>query len=276
MTLDLLLQNNEIIGTYTWIAYRLAPVPEIVQPISITGTPRSEPVDPRRQRGGWPCGHCPDRPDPARPGRRRGAPPGVDLVGGDSRCSSGDLDGGKYSDLPRRDEPDGSRREGCCCAAGSGQRNSGHPDLGGDINPGRSEEQRITEQIAQLEAMTRDAAAQAPKWLSGQRRRFPTTRRVNHRLDSGTGPPDRCVPGDGVHPDPQDGAAPNTGLLWGPDGEVKFLYLKTKRVLVEGGEVHPWDGVPDPPDAQGVLGMIICFDIFPRRPGTGVANDGAR
>ena len=39
VAIDLVIQNNEIFGTYMWIAYRLAPVPQLVQPVSITGTP---------------------------------------------------------------------------------------------------------------------------------------------------------------------------------------------------------------------------------------------
>ena len=39
VAIDLLVQNNEIIGTYMWMAYRLADAPRLIAPVSITGTP---------------------------------------------------------------------------------------------------------------------------------------------------------------------------------------------------------------------------------------------
>ncbi len=39
VTIDLFLKNNKFLGSHMWLGHRLAPAPELVQPVSITGTP---------------------------------------------------------------------------------------------------------------------------------------------------------------------------------------------------------------------------------------------
>ena len=81
----------------------------------------------------------------------------------------------------------------------------------------------------------------------------------------------------GFTPDASDGAAPNTGLLWNPQGEVALVYHKTKRVIVEGEKFSPGHDYPTVTTPHGVLGMIICFDIdFPDGPARKVARNGAQ
>jgi apolipoprotein N-acyltransferase len=81
----------------------------------------------------------------------------------------------------------------------------------------------------------------------------------------------------GFTPNADDGAAPNTGLLWSPQGEVKAVYLKTKRVLVEGEKFTPGTEYPTVSTPLGTLGMIICFDIdFPDGPARKTAGNGAQ
>ena len=39
VAIDLLVQDNELIGTYSWIAYRIGGLPQLVQPVSVVSTP---------------------------------------------------------------------------------------------------------------------------------------------------------------------------------------------------------------------------------------------
>ena len=176
VTLDLLLQNNEIIGTYTWIAYRLAPVPEIVQPISITGTPAlSLLIHVVNAAVGLAIIALLDRIRPrlagvAVPRRVLTWSVGIPVAAVVIWTAASIL---IFRDVTNRMGPD---VRVAAVQPGLDNATPGTLISAGDINPGRSEEQRITEQIAQLEAMTRDAAAQGAKWLSGRRRHSPTTR----------------------------------------------------------------------------------------------------
>lgn len=278
VTLDLLLQNNEIIGTYTWIAYRLAPVPQLVQPISITGTPALSLlihvvnaavalavlalIDRIR----------PDLADVAVPRRVLAFSVGIPVAAVVIWAAASLL---IFRDVTNRMGPN---VRVAAVQPGLDNATPGTLISAGDIEPGRTEEQRITEQIAQLEAMTRDAAAQGAKVVVWPEEALSYDPRVVHtdwipELVRQTG----VYLAMGFTPDPLDGAAPNTGLLWAPDGEVKSVYFKTKRVLVEGEKFTPGTVYPTVETPLGVLGMIICFDIdFPDGPARKVAHNGAQ
>jgi len=148
----------------------------------------------------------------------------------------------------------------------------------GNVTPGRTEEQRIADQITQLSRLTRDAAAQGAKVVVWPEETLNYDPRVKHTdwipaLLRQTG----VTLAMGFTPDASTGSAPNTGLLWSPDGEVKAVYYKTKRVLVEGEAFTPGTVYPTIDTEHGVLGMIICFDIdFPDGPARKVASNGAQ
>ena len=81
----------------------------------------------------------------------------------------------------------------------------------------------------------------------------------------------------GFTPNAQDSSAPNTGLLWDPQGGVEIVYFKTKRVLAEGESFAPGTVYPTVQTSIGPLGMIICFDIdFPDGPARRTVLDGAQ
>lgn len=276
VTIDLLVQNNEIFGTYMWIGYRLAPAPQLVQPISVTGTPALSLlihvinaaialvvialIDRRRPA---------DVPVPARVLRFSVAIPvaavaiwtAVSLL--------------IYRDVTNRMGP-----EVRVAAVQPGLDNATPGTLiaAGNMTPGRSDEQRIADQIAELTAMTKDAAARGAKVVVWPEETLNYDPRVKHTdwipaLLSQTG----VYLAMGFTPDASDGAAPNTGLLWSPQGEVQDVYLKTKRVLVEGEKFTPGTEYPTVQTPAGTLGMIICFDIdFPDGPARKTARNGAQ
>ena len=143
---------------------------------------------------------------------------------------------------------------------------------------GRTEDQRNDAQITQLTAMTRDAAAQGAKVVVWPEETLSYDPRVTRTewipaLVRETG----VTLAMGFTPDGSDGAAPNTGLLWSPRGDVQAVYYKVKRVLLEGEAFTPGTVYPTVSTPQGVLGMIICFDIdFPDGPAREVARNGAQ
>jgi apolipoprotein N-acyltransferase len=148
----------------------------------------------------------------------------------------------------------------------------------GNVTPGRSEDQRIRDQIAELSAMTRDAAAKGAKVVVWPEEALDYDPRVIHTdwipaLVRQT----NVYLAMGFTPNAQDGAAPNTALLWTPEGDVAAVYLKTHRVLVEGEAFTPGTVYPTVKTSLGTLGMIICFDIdFPDGPSRRVAQNGAQ
>jgi len=278
VSIDLLIQNNEIIGTYPWIAYRLADAPQLVQPVSILGTPalsllihivnaavalvvlalidrsRTSPVE---------------HPVPDRVlAWSVAVPVAAALVWGGSSVAL-------YREVSERMGP-----EVRVAAVQPGLANATPGTLisAGNVSPGRSEEQRIADQITQLSSMTRDAAAQGAKVVVWPEETLNYDPRVAHTdwipaLLRQTG----VYLAMGFTPNATDGAAPNTGLMWNPAGEVKAVYYKTKRVLVEGEAFTPGTVYPTIDTEHGVLGMIICFDIdFPDGPARQVARNGAQ
>ena len=278
VAIDLFVQNNEIFGTYMWIAYRLAPVPELVQPVSITGTPALSLlihvvnaavalalialID--RTRPG-----LSGVPVPRRVLRFSVAIPvaAVALWAAASLLI--------YRDVTNRMGP---QVRVAAVQPGLDNATPGTLISAGNVTPGRTEEQRIADQIAQLSAMTREAAAKGAKvvvWPEETLNYDPRVTRTDWipALVRQTG----VYLAMGFTPDATDGAAPNTGLLWSPQGDVQLVYYKTKRVIVEGEKFSPGKDYPTSATPQGVLGMIICFDIdFPDGPARKVARNGAQ
>ena len=278
VTIDLLTQNNEIVGTYSWIAYRLADAPQLVQPVSIVGTPAlSLLIHVVNAAVALIVLALIDRARPATvehpvPDRvlawSVAAPLAVALVWGGSSVAL-------YREVSEQMGP-----EVRVAAVQPGLDNATPGTLisAGNVTPGRTEEQRIADQITQLSEMTRDAAAQGAKVVVWPEETLNYDPRVKHTdwipaLLRQTG----VTLAMGFTPDATNGAAPNTGLLWSPSGEVKAVYYKTKRVLVEGEAFTPGTVYPTIDTEHGVLGMIICFDIdFPDGPARKVARNGAQ
>lgn len=278
VTIDLLVQNNEIIGTYSWIGYRLSGVPQLVQPVSILGTPALNllllvinsaialvvlALMDRR----WP--KLADVPVPRRVLAWSTAISAVVAVIW-LACSLH-----IFNDVSERMGP-----EVRVAAVQPGLDNATPGTLisAGDISPGRSEAERIADQIDQLSDLTRQAAGQGAKVVVWPEETLDYDPRVDHTewipdLMRETG----VYLAMGFTPDAQDGAAPNTALLWSPEGKVDALYLKTKRVLVEGEAFPPGTVYPTVRTPAGVLGMIICFDIdFPDGPARREVLNGAQ
>ena len=267
-TFDLLIQNNEIFGTYPWIAYRLAPAPQLVQPISITGTPALSflihvvnavialvilSVIDRRYR----------------PVLRWSVAIPVAAVAVWIVASLV-----IYRDVTSRMGPP------VRVAAVQPGLDNAIPGTLISAKPrgGRTEEQRDADQAVQLTAMTRLAATNGAKvvvWPEETLNYDPRVTRTDWipALVRETG----VYLAMGFTPDGNDGSAPNTALLWSPQGEVKTVYYKTKRVIVEGERFTPGTVYPTVDTPQGVLGMIICFDIdFPDGPARQVVRNGAQ
>jgi apolipoprotein N-acyltransferase len=149
----------------------------------------------------------------------------------------------------------------------------------GDLHPDRAEEQRRTAQIAELSNMTRQAAARGANIVVWPEETLDYDTRVTDTdwitaLVRQTG----VYLAMGFTPDAKDGSAPNTALLWAPDGTVAAVYYKkTKRVLAEGESFTPGTVCPTVETSRGTVGMIICFDIdFPDGPARRVAANGAQ
>ncbi|MGB0877196.1 MAG: nitrilase-related carbon-nitrogen hydrolase [Mycobacterium sp.] len=278
VALDLLLQNNEILGTNSWIGYRLGGVPQLVQPVSITGTPALNLLllvinsvialvvlallDRRR-------------PGPADvPVPRRVLlwsvviPVAVTAIWiACSLCI--------FNDVSARMGP--SVRV-AAVQPGLDNATPGTLISAGNTSPERSEDQRVQDQIDQLSGMTRQAAGQGAQVVVWPEETLNYDPRTKHTewipaLVRETG----VYLVMGFTPDASNGTAPNTALLWSPDGKVAALYLKTKRVFAEGEAFTPGTVYPTVRTPVGVLGMIICFDIdFPDGPARREVLNGAQ
>lgn len=278
VAIDLLTQNNEIIGTYSWFAYRLAEAPQLAQPVSVTGTPALSfllhvvnaaialalfAVIDRR----WP--HLADVPVPRRVlSCSLGIPAAVTAIWVASSLYL-------FHDISTRMGP--SVRV-AAVQPGLEFATPGTLISAGNDAPQRTEDQRIQEQIAELTSMTREAASKGAKVVVWPEEALDYDPRVHHT---------EWVPAlvketnvylvMGFTPDAQNGAAPNTALMWSPDGKVSAVYFKTKRVLAEGEAFPPGTVYPTVQTPYGTLGMIICFDIdFPDGPARRVAQNGAQ
>jgi len=278
VAIDLLVQNNEIIGTYMWMAYRLADAPRLIAPVSVTGTPALTLLlhvinaaialavlallDRRR----------PDLADVPVP--RRVLTLSLALIAAVSIlwvAASMVL----YTAVSNRMGP---AVRVATVQPGLANATPGTLIAAGDMTPGRSEQQRRTEQIAELSDLTRQAAARGARIVVWPEETLDYDPRVSNidwlpALVRQTG----VYLAMGFTPNAHDGAAPNTGLLWNPQGRVEAVYLKTKRVLAEGESFTPGTVYPTVQSSLGTLGMIICFDIdFPDGPARRTVLDGAQ
>ena len=265
---DLLIQNNEIFGTYPWIAYRLAPVPQLVQPISITGTPAlSFLIHVVNAVVALVILAAIDRR--FRPALRWSV--GVPVAAVTIWVIASLL---IYRHVSNQMGPNVR-----VAAVQPGLDNAIPGTLISAKPPaGRSEDQRNADQIAQLTAMTQLAASNGAKvvvWPEETLNYDPRVTRTDWipALVRRTG----VYLAMGFTPNGDDPSAPNTSLLWSPQGDVTAVYYKTKRVLVEGESFTPGTVYPTVETPHGVLGMIICFDIdFPDGPARQVARNGAQ
>jgi apolipoprotein N-acyltransferase len=278
VAIDLLVQDNEIIGTYMWMAYRLADAPRLIAAVSITGTPALTLLlhiinaaialavlallDRRR----------PDLADVVVP--QRVLVLSLTIAAAVTVCwlvASGLL----YTAVSDRMGP---AVRVATVQPGLANATPGTLIAAGDMTPGRSEQQRRTDQIAQLTDLTRQAAARGARVVVWPEETLDYDPRVTNTdwipaLLRQTG----VYLAMGFTPDSHDGAAPNTGLLWNPQGAVEAVYLKTKRVLAEGESFTPGTVYPTVQTPLGTLGMIICFDIdFPDGPARRTVLDGAQ
>lgn len=279
VSLDLLIQDNEIIGSYMWLAYRLGDAPRLIQPVSITSTPALTLLL-----------HVVNAAIAlaviAMLDRRRGTPADASAI--PRRVPLWSVTAVAilavvwlitslilFTDVSHRMGPDVR-----VATVQPGLRNATPGTLiaAGDLVPGRSGQQRHTDQIAQLSDLTRAAAAQGAKIVVWPEETLDYDPRVENTawipaLLRETG----VYLAMGFTPNAEDGAAPNTGLLWNPQGVAEAVYLKNNRVVLEGeafprGTVFPTMATP-----WGAVGMIICFDIdFPNGPARRTAANGAQ
>lgn len=278
VSIDLLLQDNEILGTYSWIAYRLGGAPELIQPVSITGTPALSLLVHvvnaaialavlRLMDRRWPT--LADVPIPTRVLTWSVAVPGAIAV---VWVTSSLVIYNGVSD-----------RMGPAVRVAAVQPSLVNATPGTLISAAgdtaaRSDEQRIQDQIAQLSEMTRRAAAQGATVVVWPEEALDYDPRASHKdwipaLVRET----KVYLVAGFTPDATNGAAPNTALMWSPDGNIAAVYYKTKRVLAEGESFTPGTVYPTVKTPFGALGMIICFDIdFPDGPSRQTARNGAQ
>ncbi|MGD9618978.1 MAG: nitrilase-related carbon-nitrogen hydrolase [Mycolicibacterium sp.] len=278
VSIDLLVQNNELVGTYSWIGYRLGGVPQLVQPVSILGTPALNflllvinsaialvalaLIDRR-----WP-----KLADVAVPRRVLVWSTSISVVVVVIWLA---LSLHIFNDVSEKMGPD---VRVAAVQPGLDNATPGTLISAGNISPGRSEADRIADQIDQLSDMTRQAAqqgAQVVVWPEETLNYDPRVERTEWipELVRQTG----VYLAMGFTPDATNGAAPNTALLWSPQGEVDAVYLKTKRVLAEGEAFTPGRSYPTVKTPAGILGMIICFDIdFPNGPARREVLNGAQ
>ena len=278
VAIDLVVQNNEIIGTYMWMAYRLADAPRLIAPVSITGTPALTLLlhiinaaiamavlallDRRRP-------DLADVPVPWRVLTLSLALPAAACVLWVTVSMM------LYASVSNRMGP---AVRVATVQPGLANASPGTLISAGDMTSGRSEQQRRNDQIAELSEMMRQAAAQGARIVVWPEETLDYDPRVVNTdwipaLLRQTG----VYLAMGFTPNAQDSSAPNTGLLWDPQGRVEIVYFKTKRVLAEGESFTPGTVYPTVQTSIGTLGMIICFDIdFPDGPARRTVLDGAQ
>jgi apolipoprotein N-acyltransferase len=268
VALDLLAQENEILGSGSWIAYRLGDAPHLIQPVSILSTPALSlllliinaaiallvlKVMDRK----WP--HLAGAPIPGR------------VVLWSSIVTLAATVAWLVSSLVIYNQTTSAMGPATRVAAvqpGLDNAPSGTLIFKRDSFPGRTEEQRIESQIAQLSQMTREAADRGAKVVVWPEEALDYDPRVTHtewipNLVRETG----VYLAQGFTADANDLSSPNVALLWNPEGTVVAAYRKVKRVLVEGESFAPGTVYPTTDTPEGRLGIIICFDIeFPNGP----------
>lgn len=262
--LDVLIQDNEIFGTYSWLAYRLGEAPQLVQPVSVLSSPVlsflvivwnawlalliMRLLDKRK----------PQWVDVAIPASVFRWSTIVTLVACVVWVGSSLL---IYQQVTAQMGP--TIRVG---GVQPGLKNATPGTLialaGGD---GRTERQRRLDQAEQLSQMTKQAADQGAQLVVWPEETLDYDPRV-------TGPDwiPALVRQTGVYlvmgfvADHNDPTSDNVALMWAPDGTVIGDYNKVHRVLAEGEAFTPGTVFPTMQTALGPIGMIICFDIdFP-------------
>ena len=279
VAIDLVVQNNEIFGTYMWIAYRLAPVPELVQPVSITGTPAlSLLIHVVNAAIALAVIALIDR-DPARPDDvpvpRRVLRWSVAIPVAAVR----DLGRRQPGDLPRRDQPDGPRRAGRRGATGSGQRHTGHADLRRERHPRahRGPAHRRPDRPAERDDPRGRRQGRQSRCLAGGNAQL---RPAGQPTPTGS-PPWSARPGCtwrwASPPTPPTARHPTPACCGARRATWQLVYYKTKRVIVEGEKFTPGTRVPDGEHTAGCAGHDhLLRHRLPRRPGPpGGAQRGA-
>ena len=274
--LEVAIQNNEIIGTYPWLAYRLADVPTLAAPVSITGTPAlsflimviNALIALVLIR--W----LDAKQGPSRPGVPQAVVTrwvaGVVVVllvwvvaglGITAHVSNAQ----------------GPITNAAYVQPGLGDTASGVL-VGDQARDNRTPDQRRDDQQADLSALTVGAAqagAQLVVWPEEVLDYDPRQTRTEWIPDLARQSGVYLVAG--FTEDFADPSQPNRALLWDPDGQLLGEYSKTKRVLMEGESFTPGTNYPAFPTDIGTLGMVICFDLdFPSGPVRQVARAGAR
>ena len=277
LLIEVVIQDNEIIGTYPWLAYRLADAPTLAAPVSITGTPAlsflimvvNAAIALLVMRW-WDAKHAKGRPAVVPPAVVRRWTVGVAVallvwvgagvaITAHVRSVQGPVTKAAYV----------------------------QPGLG-DTAPGvlvgeqgadtRTPDQRRDDQQADLSALTEGAAmagAQLVVWPEEVLDYDPRQVRSEWipELVEQTG----VYLVAGFTEDFADPSQPNRALLWAPNGELLGEYSKTKRVVMEGESFVPGSNYPAFLTDIGTLGMVICFDLdFPDGPVRQVTRSGAR
>lgn len=277
LAIEVAIQNNEIIGTYPWIAYRLSEVPTLAAPVSWTGTPLLSflviVVNSALALGllmwmdrRWPGLAAVPVTVPVV--RRSlvivGSLVAVWAVAGvaitaDVRASQGPSARVAYIQPGLQDIAPGVL-------------------AGTDRDDPRGAEERRDDQQVHLSELTGQAAEQGaqlvvwPEEVLDYDPRQTRTTWIPQLVES-TG----VYLVAGFTEDFADPAQPNRALLWAPNGDLLGVYAKTKRVVMEGESFPPGDQYPAFDTALGYLGMVICFDLdFPSGPVRQVTDSGAR
>ncbi len=275
--IEVAIQDNEILGSTPWLAYRMGEVPQLVAPVSVTGTPalsflvlvvnaaialvlfrwldasgRSEnavPV-PRSVARGWAVGVLAVAVV--------WAAAGVGITA-QVRDTQGPAVRAAYVQPGLANVMPGVL-------------------VGGDDNDPRTAEQRRDDQAAHLRDLTLAAAEQGAQlvvWPEEVLEYDPREERTQWIPD--------LVRQTGIYlvagftRDFSDASQPNRALMWAPSGDIIGIYSKNKRVIMEGESFTPGTEFPVLATALGPLGMVICFDLdFPNGPVRQVTDAGAR
>ena len=274
---DLAIQNNEITGTYNWIAYHLSAAPALIHGVSVMSTPALSfllllinaaialgvlrVIDAR----GWSRGAVPIPAPVVKWSTAVTA--GVTLIWIVTSVVI-------YQQV--------SQRMGPSVRVATVQPGLANVASGlvvvGPADPDRPESERIDAQKRQLTTLTKQAAARGAQLVIWPEEILSYDPRVQHTqwipdLVRETG----VYLVQGFVIDPKNFQAPNTALTWGPDGTVVSEYLKTERVIAEGEAFPPGTLYPITTTSFGRLGVIICFDIdFPNGPARRETLSGAQ
>ncbi|MGD9502013.1 MAG: nitrilase-related carbon-nitrogen hydrolase [Methyloceanibacter sp.] len=278
VALDLLVEDNEILGGGSWIAYRLGSAPQLIQPVSILSTPAlsllllmiNAAIALLVLKGmdrKWP--------------QLAGAPIPGRVVLWSSIVTVAATVAWLATSLSIYNQTTRAMGPATRVAAvqpGLDNAPSGTLTFKRDLFPGRTEEERIESQIADLSRMTREGASRGAKVVVWPEEALDYDPRVTHtewipNLVRETG----VYLAHGFTADANDLSSPNVALLWNPEGTVVAVYRKVKRVLVEGESFEPGTVYPTTDTPAGRLGIIICFDIeFPNGPARRQALAGSQ